>query len=286
MRIILNEWGMGNDLPNFAAYVAANIKDQSNVEEELPAIVEKYNALVAKQGGNDHFELFKQAMSSPAKDAKAIVNHLVSVGTTEYAADIYAAKYAYKGIDLIFSIDLIISKLLYTSEEQIKKHQDLYLSEYRSVVRAVYATVKVMYENGYYDKVLEYCAVGNKLNPGDNLGFRFYAMEQFCGKMSRSEFEQSFPLTDEYSSRLFHICNMLANDLVEEANKYLLDFSEPELDILTAKKKVAMNQVYTMTCEGFEKDSIEEIRMLKHKHKLLDQFLIKSTLIEDRMFNK
>lgn len=280
MKIMIHEWGLDNAgvLP-FGEFVKANLKLGENLEAVLPRLTEEYNKSVVNSNANNDFALFERAMGTNARECKEIIQYLVAKDTTELAAVVYSLSYKYKDLKLLFELDLLIRGVYDLIESQTQDIEDLYHSKYRWFVRALYAAVKVTHANGYYDKMLDYCSLASVVNPGDNLGFRYYVMEQLCGRISYQDFNNAFPLNDDYSTKVFHACCLLSNGYEERGSALLEQFNKDELNILIGIKKVAKNQVYDLILSGFEKNSIDDVRMIKDKHKLINQHLIGSELV-------
>lgn len=280
MKIMIREWGLNNATSlTFKDFIKANLKPGETIEAALPRLTDEYNQSVVDEQEVDDFMLFERAMGSNPRERKEIIQHLVAIDSLELAAHVYDLAYKYKNLKLLFELELLINSVYISLESHLQTIGDLYQSKYRWFVRALYAAVKITYENGYYDKMLNYCALANMVNPGDNLGFRYYVMEQLCGKTSYNEFNEIFPLSEDYATRIFHACCLLSNGEEERGSALLEQFSKDELNILVGIKKVAKNQVYDLTLSGFEKNSIDDIRMIKGKHKLVDQHLIGSELV-------
>lgn len=284
MQTLIHEWGLPPIHKNLSTFIETelslieqttiNALTEKQIQQYFPEIIEKYNNQCKKSEKTDDLEkiIYAESISSKNKKIK-IYQEILANDPNNMAAKILLSELTLSGIKLLRVIEQTVVDVIKTHTNAFEHYEDLYYSKYDWFIRGLYAVIKVLWRNDAKELALQYLGLIKAYNPGDNLGTRFYIMEQLIPATDYPQFNELFPLNEDYSMKLFHICSLIHNKEFEQALKLLNSFTMFEINVIYEKDDISNKEIQAIRNNGFIKDTYEELIALKERHRSLRQYI-------------
>lgn len=284
MQTLIHEWGLPPIHKNLSTFIEAelslieqtttNALTEEQIQQYLPEIIEKYNNQCEKSEQTDDLQkiIYAESISSKSKKIK-IYQEILAKDPNNMAAKILLSELTLSGIKLLRAIEQTVVDVIKTHTNAFEHYEDLYCSKYDWFIRGLYAVIKVLWRNDAKELAVQYLGLIKAYNPRDNLGTRFFIMEQLIPATEYLQFNELFPLNEDYSMKLFHICSLIHNKEFEQALKLLNSFTMFEINIIYEKDDISNKEIQAIRNNGFIKDTYEELIALKERHRSLRQYI-------------